>query len=93
MRKKHNGFVMFMRKRDNKSFLEPNRPLEVGDKVLVKSTDVSTRHLGGPRDFVGQVRQVYATRTFSQGEDGLVYSLCPDNIASWYLAEDLERVP
>lgn len=94
MRKRHNGFVKLMRKRDGKPFLDPSRPLEVGDKVLVKSTDVSTRHLGGPRDFVGEVRQVYATRTFFQeGEDGLMYSLCPENFGAWYLAEDLERLP
>lgn len=94
MRKRHNGFVRFMRKRDNKTFVDPNIPLEVGDKVLVKSTDVSTRHLGTPRNFVGEVRQVYDTRTFFQErEDGLMYSLCPNNAAAWYLAEDLERVP
>lgn len=94
MRKRHNGFVKFMRKRDGKTFLDLNIPLQVGDKVLVKSTDFSAQHLGRPRNFVGKVREVYSTRTFFQeGEEGLMYSLCPDNLGAWYLAEDLDLVP
>jgi len=89
MRKKRNGFTKFMRKRDGKSTVNLNRSIEVGDKVLVKGIKLSALHLGEPKNFVGEVRQVYTVREFSSSR---MYSLCPNNHLAWYVAEDLELV-
>jgi len=90
MRKKNNGFTKFMRKYDGKSTVNLNRAIEVGDKVRVKGFKLSASRLGKPRDFVGEVRQVYTVRELSSSE--MMYSLCPNNHVSWYVAEDLEIV-
>ena len=90
MRKKHNGFTKFMRKRDGKSTVKTNRSIEVGDKVLVKGIELTASHLGTPRNFVGEVRQVYTVRELLSSE--MMYSLCPNNHGAWYVAEDLEIV-
>ena len=90
MRKKRNGFTKFMRNLDGTSTVNPHRPIEVGDKVLVKGIKLSASHLGTPRNFVGQVRQVYTVRELLSSE--MMYSLCPNNHAAWYIAEDLELV-
>ena len=89
MRKKRNGFTKFMRNLDGKSTVNPHRPIEVGDKVLVTGIKLSALHLGEPKNFVGEVRQVYTVREFSSS---MMYSLCPNNLLAWYLAEDLEIV-
>ena len=90
MRKKRNGFTEFMRSLDCKSTVNLNRSIEVGDKVLVKGIKLSALQLGEPKNFVGEVRQVYTVRELSSSE--MMYSLCPNNHATWYLAEDLELV-
>ena len=90
MRKKNNGFTQFMRKYDGKSTVNLNRSIEVGDKVLVKGINLSASRLGTPRNVVGEVRQVYAVKGLDSSE--FMYSLCPNNHATWYLAEDLELV-
>ena len=90
MRKKNNGFTKFMRKCDGKSTVNLNRSIEVGDKVLVKGIKLSASRLGPPKNFVGEVRQVYKVKECSSSE--MMYSLCPSNYVSWYLAEDLEIV-
>jgi len=90
MRKKNNGFTKFMRNLDGKSTVNLNRSIEVGDKVLVKGINLSASRLGEPRNVVGEVRQVYTVREFLTSE--FMYSLCPNNHATWYVAEDLELV-
>lgn len=90
MRKKHNGFVKFMRKRDCKKVVDPDRPIKIGDKVLVKGIELSALTLGRPDYYVGEVRVVhYVSSEYDYGER---YRLSDTSNSSWYLAEDLELV-
>lgn len=90
MRTRHNGFVQFMGKLDGKPTVSLNRPIEVGDKVLVKGIEYSASRLGRPIDYVGEVRQVY--QVHAQSSDTVRYLLGESTSGSWYLAEDLELV-
>lgn len=88
------GFKKFMREKHPLG--RPNRSgvIQEGDLVLVTGIDKSSRWLGSPEDYVGQVRVVQFIKRNDDEPDWYGLSDKPGSFQAghWYLLEDLELV-
>lgn len=88
---KRNGFSKFVRKLEGLPVnTRTMADAVVGDRVNVRSMDVSSSLLGSPVNYVGEVRVINSTR-YNGIREVLMYDLGSGD-GCWYVAEDLELV-